>query len=426
MKHGMNKIKWGVALMFFGAAFNTSAELLASEPFKATAATNDYTAGLHVTATENQKIIEGNYGFSTGNPWANSAGAIKIFAGGLTHSGLVGSNEVGSLIIHPQKTGIDRNSYRNLAVGMQMPAASTYFLSGLVKLGNVDFLRGGQETSVGFEYTIQANEFSVSNGVHFGVRREEGPDLGGSAYLTVSAAGSSYDILDLTGHYGTTYQVVIRLDARAEGEDTVTAWYAADGDATLTVGLESTNVETWALGHDLMKFVAQEKSTYDFETTGARFDEIRLGTLFADVSTLPEPSISGAYEAWIANYPTAGVLTNRTDNPDNDALNNLYEWGLGGDPTNGADIGHLPTYGMVEFGGTNVLEYVYPKRNNADIVGLTYHLEQNTDLITGNWTNDNYLVGGTGTLDGEFNSVTNTVPTTTEDVQFLKLIIQDN
>ena len=424
-------MKWMVVLTFLGAVFNASAVLIAAESFQTSAETDDYTADLHVAATANSKIVVGNVGFNTAEPWVNPTGAITANGTGLTHSGVVALAEqssLGALRVQPAVSGgiaLDRNSRRNLGT-LPPPLASTYYLSGLVKLGELNDLRGGQDLSVGFEYTVAANVYSVSNGMHFGVRREADDGLGGAAYLTASAAGASWDLLDLTGHYGETFQIVLRLDVSATGNETLNVWYAVDGATTLTLGLDAVNIETWDDEWDLKMLIAQGKSTYNFNPFGARFDEIRLGTEFADVTTLPEPGLSGRYEAWIGNYPSAGALTNRTDNPDGDALNNLYEWGLGGDPTNGTDIGHVPTYGIGNNGGTNVLEYVYPKRNNADILGLTYHLEQNTDLITGTWTNDNYLVGGTGTLDGEFNSVTNTVPTTTEDVQFLKLIIQDN
>ena len=426
MKHRMNKMKWMVVLMVLGAAFNASAVLIAAESFQTSGEIDDYTAELHVTHEANHKIVAGNYGFNEDEPWVNITGAVMCNGTPeiTDHSAITTfpgrTSELGSLRIKPQKN-INRNSRRNLAI-TSLPLSSTYFLSGLIRLGELSHLRDGQDLSMGFKYTIaDVEQYKIDDGMHFGVRRHDG-----AAYLTASAGGNTYDLFDLTSHDAEVFQIVIRLDVNAAGNDTLTAWYAANGATELTLGLTSTSVETWDSAQDLKMLVAQQKSTYDYDPFGSRFDEVRLGTEFADVTTLPEPGLPGGYEAWIGNYPSAGILTNRTDNPDDDSLNNLYEWGLGGDPTNGTDIGHVPTYGMVESGGTNVLEYVYAKRNNADLLGLTYHLEQNTSLIVGTWTNDNYSVEGTGALDGKFNSVTNTLPIDIEDIQFLRLIIQDN
>lgn len=119
-----------------------------------------------------------------------------------------------------------------------------------------------------------------------------------------------------------------------------------------------------------------------------------------------------------------GSETNETDDPDLDGLVNLYEWGLGGDPTNGADIGHVPTFGIIEDSGS-FLEYVHAKRNDADDLGLTYHLELSTDLVSGIWVGNDYVVG-TGLLDSKFDAVTNRVPTDMEDEQFIKLVIESD
>ncbi len=138
-----------------------------------------------------------------------------------------------------------------------------------------------------------------------------------------------------------------------------------------------------------------------------------------------QDNIEAIYMAWISKY-SVGSETNMEDNPDADSLNNLYEWGLGGDPTNSFDVGHVPTYGIIKSGGTNWFEFVHAKRTDADHIGLTYHLEQNTNLADGVWTNANYEVVGTSVLDTKFDIVTNRVSTDVEASQFLKLIIEPN
>ena len=133
-----------------------------------------------------------------------------------------------------------------------------------------------------------------------------------------------------------------------------------------------------------------------------------------------------AFSAWIGQYPGVGSSTNKMDNPDGDSLDNLSEWALGGNPDDAGDIGHVPASGLVDEGGTNWFTYGYAKRNDAAALGLTYTVEQNTDIGFPSWTNDNYEVVGSGGLDAEFDTVTNRMPTEAESKQFLRLLIESN
>ena len=163
--------------------------------------------------------------------------------------------------------------------------------------------------------------------------------------------------------------------------------------------------------------------TYSFAMLNAAHDSSFVdggtGSIAVGLGSLP------SYVQWANQYPTMGSETNKTDDPDLDGLNNLYEWGLGGDPTNGADLGHIPTFGIIEDSGTNWFEYLYAKRNDSDDLGLDYYLELLPDLVIGSWASNNYVVG-IGTLDAEFDTVTNRIPTDAEDEQFIKLMIESN
>jgi formylglycine-generating enzyme required for sulfatase activity len=128
-------------------------------------------------------------------------------------------------------------------------------------------------------------------------------------------------------------------------------------------------------------------------------------------------------ETWAADYGLSGTNATASADPDGDTLDNLGEYGLGGDPTNPADQGIPPTYAMDQAGGSNWVTYVYPKRSNLDS-GLTYYLETSTNLVSGTWINDGYNVVGTGAIDPEFNAVTNQVPTEPERKKFIRLVIE--
>ncbi|MEN8255167.1 MAG: choice-of-anchor Q domain-containing protein [Verrucomicrobiota bacterium] len=132
------------------------------------------------------------------------------------------------------------------------------------------------------------------------------------------------------------------------------------------------------------------------------------------------------YEAWIAGYPGVGAETNMTDNPDNDSLNNLWEWALGGNPDDDTDIGHSQTVGIIEYMGDNWLEYIHAKHNDADALGLSYYVEKNTQLTnSAAWTiNYDFMAGEPDSAGSGFGTVTNWVITTVEDAQFMRLIIE--
>jgi hypothetical protein len=76
---------------------------------------------------------------------------------------------------------------------------------------------------------------------------------------------------------------------------------------------------------------------------------------------------------------------------------------------------------MQEAGGSNYVEYVYAKRKDSAKRGLDYSLEWNGDLLSGSWSNASPVVVGTGSLDAEFDAVTNHVPTTGQDRGFIHL-----
>ena len=131
----------------------------------------------------------------------------------------------------------------------------------------------------------------------------------------------------------------------------------------------------------------------------------------------------GPMEEWAINHGLEGTDATADADPDGDALNNLGEYGLGGDPTNPADQGIPSTYALNEAGGTNWITYIYPKRSNLNS-GLTYYLELSTNLVDGTWINDGYDVVGTGIINPEFNTVTNQIPTEPEREKFIRLVIE--
>jgi hypothetical protein len=116
---------------------------------------------------------------------------------------------------------------------------------------------------------------------------------------------------------------------------------------------------------------------------------------------------NSAYSVWANQYH---LVQGPNGNDDGDRLSNLYEFGLGGNPTNSSDLGYPITFGLKFAGGTNWFDYVYPKRSDPNS-GLLYYLELATNLATPVWTNSGYTVVGSGPLTNGFISVTNRIET---------------
>ncbi len=94
------------------------------------------------------------------------------------------------------------------------------------------------------------------------------------------------------------------------------------------------------------------------------------------------------YEAFAAQYELAG---DEFDDQDLDGKSNLYEYGLGGNPTNGTDdcIQSVFVYGPSDIVSFTHSELTDPER------GITYIVENSTDLVDGTWTNSGWSLVST-------------------------------
>ncbi len=194
---------------------------------------------------------------------------------------------------------------------------------------------------------------------------------------------------------------------------TVTAAFdEVAGTAALTVYFEASS-NTVSLGSFPATFA-----------DGSRFFELRnsintnttatgvIDAVFDDLKITADPS---GYAAWADRY---GLVEGPSGDDDADGLSNLYEYGLGGNPTNALDKGASPSFGVEGSG----FSYVYPRLSDPDS-GLAYFLETCTDLVGGAWTNAGVAVMGTNVTGGQLDFVTNVVDTV-EDQKFIRLIIE--
>jgi hypothetical protein len=118
---------------------------------------------------------------------------------------------------------------------------------------------------------------------------------------------------------------------------------------------------------------------------------------------------STSYEEW---YSTYGLTE---DDDDGDGWNNFYEYALNGNPTNSAEQG---TFTCVVNGSE--ISVVYARRTDGTV---TYTLTSTTNLLTGSWTtNDTDDTESVGTLDNDYESVTNLLDSSDEPQQFIRIL----
>ena len=131
---------------------------------------------------------------------------------------------------------------------------------------------------------------------------------------------------------------------------------------------------------------------------------------------------SDLFGQWAVAFGLSGSQALHNADPDGDALDNLSEYALGGNPTNGSDQGYAPAFGTSEENGTNYFEYVYARRRDAAARGLRYTVKATTNLVSGSWsTNDVTEIEGEA-IDNDFESVINRVPLGGEG--YVRLIIE--
>lgn len=112
---------------------------------------------------------------------------------------------------------------------------------------------------------------------------------------------------------------------------------------------------------------------------------------------------TGGFSAWAGEWSEA--IGGLSDDADGDGLPNLYEYALGGDPTDGQNTGETPLLILRD----RALEYIHVRcRDDTNII---YRLETASDLLSGTWTNIGYSVTGTNVTGGAYDYVTNTIST---------------
>jgi len=220
----------------------------------------------------------------------------------------------------------------------------------------------------------------VDGGVHTVLNKSDG-DFGGNQFYTFTVTSDN------------AYNFTLEITKQGESEVLNPVTNATDAGAAFTGGYAGL-------------YCGSNNGSPD-----TRFDNFNLSVMGAGPS---------GYDAWAAKW---GIdIGAKGDDYDGDGLSNLYEYGLGGNPTNPLDQGTAPEFSIVDSSGSNVFLYVHPQLSDPNS-GLDYHLELVDDLTGGTWTNAGYAVVGTNITGSTLDFVTNAVDTVAGR-KFISLVIE--
>lgn len=277
-------------------AYMEAPGLIASESFWTTG--NGYNGVVYSSLrsyaeTTNATITVGNAGFSPAFAWVNSNNRLQpSSAVSLTHPGVTGVSRSGST--HLRVNNFNAVNYRQSCRPLvsEPPVTNAYYLSGLIRVTALD-LNDGEAVAVGFD-NISALTTALTNGFHFGVRKENG-----RTWLSAFAGKQAFTLAELDeSATGRVWQVVLKLTADAQGMDALTAWYAREDATALTRAFKGVSVETYAGPASIrsLRLTTRACGRNGTDADAATYiyaDEIRLGTSLAAVTTLDEPSSGG-------------------------------------------------------------------------------------------------------------------------------------
>jgi hypothetical protein len=319
----------------------------------------------------------------------------------------IATDGIGDLVFNPVTTNVTRKHFMG-----------TTFTEGLNRLEFAIPAWDLDATTDGSVVKFALVDDTGTNQVNFGIDVNTNNATVRFRAAANNGGGAGQGLYDY-GYVSST-GVILRIDVNLDGGFYNASWRYDN----LTDNDFSAVVTGGSLGQ-LVNIAELRLAVTDTGWDAADFvnvDYVKFSSTSSEVPWSP----TSRWNQWLDLYPGLGASTNETDDFDGDLYNNLYEYALGGDPTV-ANTAHVPAFGDTAVdGGTNYILYVYAKlKDNVSANrGLSYFLETNPNLMFGTWTNDNYEVIGTGSLDAEFNAVTNRVSTDAADAQFIRLQIE--
>jgi len=334
----------GLAMVTFCSfAALTQAELIAYEPF--TTGDGAYTVG----EIDNQNpTVAGFTSAWTINPGESPYSGGTVSSTGLTYPGLPTTGGM--------YAALNARWYRELSTPFTTATSGTYWMSYLYQSTEAN---GGIFQA--FEtYTTGANPGTDSTRTFAIVNGAEGWGGGGAGTGQFSIQADNTKLLGAADTGVNLF--VIKMEFDSSGNDTFTVWRNPDLSSEPTTGGVA-----WT-GNLSFSYVG----IFNANSSGeARFDELRIGTTFADVigGSGPEPT---PYEIWAGSegYNLSG---GPSDDDDGDGLTNFEEFAFGLDPTSGASVNPITDISELQSDGI----FSYTRNANSE---LSYTCWISTDL----------------------------------------------
>jgi hypothetical protein len=220
-------------------------------------------------------------------------------------------------------------------------------------------------------------------------------DRDGSFFIDGNAVGNASPVTNAWQRFSGTFVAtatpgVFDLDWTLENLET-SASASGINSVNLNDGAWATNTIDSTMANGIRLYVFDRKNNEDYL---AYFDNVRVSV--GGVALDP-------YDIWAVVYGGEEVIGSPTNDYDGDGVPNLGEYALGGNPTNTAEKGEIPSFTFAD----GVFNYVHPQRSDDD--SLVYIVETSTNLVSGIWTNAGYAISGTNVTGATFDYVTNAV-----------------
>ena len=336
--------------------------------------------------------------------WSNSSG-LELLDQSATHASATFTNTV---------DGTNRRFFQRASDGKFTSApvqvSETVTVSFTAKIGSDKALNGADRV---FRGSIWDEGVSENNGLSF---RVDYGDVGGTTMELgkCSISGSGY-----VGNIGgTTNSALVPSGALVDQGD--------ESDFVLRLTRTGLTTVDLSLTQDDVT-LSKSYADFNFDSFDAIGFRINLDNENHLIITNLLVEITGAagidtnnFAYWAEDMGlTEGVNDGLYDDAEaggGDGVNNLLEYALGGDPLVDDAASILP----VESVDATYLNYDYSRRTDAAARGLTYDVDSTLNLVIGPMTNDTEEAGSVD-VGGGFESVTNRVPTATEDTQFMGL-----
>lgn len=247
------------------------------------------------------------------------------------------------------------------------------------------------------------------------------------AHETV-AANPGYAVMMDEGSSNALKLAVSYLDLRMHGDYNPTYGFGDPGTNKERYDYGSAPVELNVAVHGAWRVAGATPEILDVQLTNGTtvLTVYCIDGKSVNVELEPEPDTDGdgLTDAWEVEW--FGSVTNLSAipsaNPDGDSFNNLFEYAVGGNPTSAVETaGVFPMIGNTD---SSVFEYIHRCRTDRDARGLNYSVERTTNLVSGAWTTNGVSIAGTAQAEVGFETVTNTISTSAEDEQFIRLKVE--